>query len=90
MTQMILNQIERRAGLSFHANLMIGAMLAVLGVVAYAGTAASALLRTHIVLQGCEIVLMTLAAGIIANALHALSLAGTAAPARLGQDTIAA
>jgi len=90
MTQMILNQIERRAGLSFNANLVLGAMLAVLCVVAYAGTAGNAALRTHIVLQGCEIVLMTLAAGFIANVLHSLSLAGAAAPAPLGQDTIGA
>ena len=75
MTQAILNHIERRPGLSFHASLGIGAMIAILAVVAFAGlSATAAAVRAHIVLQGAEVILLTLAAGAIASALHTLSL----------------
>ncbi len=76
MTQAILSHIERRPGLSFHASLAIGAMIAVLFVVTFAGLSASAAaVRAHIVLQGAEVILLTLAAGAIASAVHAISLA---------------
>ena len=82
MTQAILSHIERRPGLSFHASLMVGAMLAVLAVVVYASLATTVgALRTGIILQGMEVILLTLAAGFIASALHAV---GTASEPKAG------
>ena len=89
MTQMILNQIERRPALSFHASLMLGAMLATLAVVAYAGTA-TGMMRAHIVLQGFEVILLTLGAGFIASALHAVSLSGDVSRPRIERKAVAA
>ncbi len=75
MTQAILSHIERRPGLSFNASLVIGAMIATLAVVAFAGLSSPvSAVRAHIVLQGAQVVLLTLAAGAIASALHAFSL----------------
>ncbi len=69
--QTLFSPFRHRVGLSFPASLGIGAMLAVLLVVAYAALASpSSAERAHIVLQGLEIVLLTLCSGIIAGGVH--------------------
>jgi hypothetical protein len=59
-------------------------MLASLLVVAYAAAASDAgAVRTHIVLLGAQVILLTWASGVIAGALHLASTAGSAAVAGL-------
>jgi hypothetical protein len=71
--QNVFSPFRHRVGLSFPAALAIGAMLAVLLVVAYAAFASPAsAVRAQIVLQGAEIILLTLCAGIIAGAVHGI------------------
>jgi hypothetical protein len=59
-------------------------MVATLLVVAYAAAASElGAVRAHIVLQGAEIILLTVAAGVIAGALHLVGTSGNAALAVL-------
>jgi hypothetical protein len=82
--QTVFSPFQTRPGLSYHLSLAIGAMLAALLVVAYAAGASDvSAVRTHIVLQGAEIILLTVASGVIAGALHLLSTAGDSALAVL-------
>jgi hypothetical protein len=69
--QTLFSPFRHRVGLSFPASLGIGAMLAVLLVVAYAAFASpESAERAQIVLQGAEIILLTLCSGIIAGTVH--------------------
>jgi hypothetical protein len=63
-------------GHSFPVNLAIGAMLASLLIVAYAALAsAESAERAQVILQGAQIILLTLSAGVIATVVHGLGLA---------------
>ena len=74
---------QSHRALSFPWILAAGTMIATLLVVAYAYLAsAEGTVRVHIVLQGAEVILLTLVAGIIAGAVHALGVASEAASAK--------
>lgn len=75
--QTLLSPFHSRAGISYNLGLAIGAMLATLAVVAYADLASSLPTdRVHIILQGAQMILLTVSAGVIAGALHVLGTAG--------------
>jgi len=82
LLQTLYSSFQTRAGISYNLSLAIGAMLATLAVVVYADSAATLSAdRVHIILQGAQMILLTVAAGIIAGAFHAVSTAGeTAVP----------
>jgi len=81
--QNVLAPCQSRAGLSYNLSMAMGAMLATLAVVVYADCASTlAAERVHVILEGMQIILLTVAAGVIAGGLHVLSTAGEpAAPA---------
>jgi len=67
------------AALTFPGILGWGAMLAAMLVIAYAGLLSpEAAVRVRMILQGAEVILITLAAGTLAGVLHSLALAGEA------------
>lgn len=89
--QTLFSPFHTRAGLSYNLALAIGAMLATLAVVTYADLAtAIATERVHIILQGAQMILLTVSSGIIAGALHVLATAGEAAPQYLAPRRAAA
>jgi len=68
-------QTRSPAALSFAGILCWGAMLATLLIIAYAYLASpEALVRAHIILQGAEVLLISLGAGVIAGSVHQLAL----------------
>lgn len=74
LLQNVFSAFHTRAGLSYNLGMAIGAMLATLAVVAYADFASAfAVERVHIILEGVQITLLTVAAGVIAGTLHMLS-----------------
>lgn len=67
---------ERRPALSFAGILAWGAMIATLCVLVYACLLSpEALVRVRVILQGAQVIVLTLAAGVLAGALHSASLA---------------
>jgi len=91
LLQNVLSPLQTRAGLSYNLSLAIGTMLAALAVVVYADFASTlAGERVHIILQGAQMILLTVASGIIAGVLHALSTAGESAAAALAPRRAAA
>jgi hypothetical protein len=84
MSQQIVSSLNQsRRALSFPGILAAGTMIATLLVVAYAYFAsAEGAVRAHIVLQGAEVILLTLVAGFIAGAVHAIGVASESASAK--------
>jgi len=71
----VLSFTPRRPALSFAAILAWGAMIATLSVLAYACLlSAEAPVRVHMILQGAEVIVLTLGAGLLAGLLHAAGL----------------
>jgi hypothetical protein len=78
--QTVFSPFQARPGLSYHLSLAIGAMFASLLVVAYAaGASDEGAVRAHIVLQGAQMIALTVASGVIAGLVHLVSTAGGAA-----------
>jgi len=78
--QTLFSPFTARPALSYHLSLAIGAMLAILLVVAYAASVSPlAAVRAHMILQGAQIILLTLASGVIAGVLHMVGTAGETA-----------
>ena len=74
--QFTSSQTPRRPTLSFPGILAWGAMIATLLVIAYAGVLSpEASVRVHVILQGFQVIVLTLVAGLIAAAVHSLGLA---------------
>ena len=89
--QTLFSPFHSRAGVSYNLALAIGAMLATLAVVAYADLATTiATERVHVILQGAQMILLTVSSGLIAGALHVLATAGEAVPQFLSQHRAAA
>jgi hypothetical protein len=90
LLQNVFASFQTRAGISYNLSLAIGAMLATLATVAYADLASTlATERVQIILQGAQIIGLTVAAGVIAGALHVLSTAGESAAPVLARRTAA-
>lgn len=86
--QTLFSSFRTRAGLSYNLALAIGAMLATLAVVVYADLATTiATERVHIILQGAQMILLTVASGLIAGAVHVFATAGDAAPRKFISQT---
>ena len=74
--QNISLQTRSRAALSFPGILACGAMLATLVVIGYACLySPEGAVRVRMILQGAEVILITLSAGTLAGVLHATALA---------------
>lgn len=79
LLQNVFSAFQTRAGLSYNLGMAVGAMLATMAVVAYADFASEfAVERVHIILEGAQIILLTVAAGVMAGTLHLLSTLGEA------------
>lgn len=75
--QNISSLTQSREGLLFQVLLPWAAMLATLVVIAYAYLLSpEGAVRVPIILQGAEVILISWVAGILANAVHCLGLAG--------------
>ena len=70
----IFLRFQPRPGLAFPVNLALGSMLACLLLTAYAaGVSPDSAVRTHIFLQGMEMILISVSAAIMASGLHAIA-----------------
>ena len=70
---------------AFQSLLAVGAMLSALVVVAYACLQSDdSVVRVRLILQGAEVILLTWAAGIVASAVHLVSVASEVAAHKIG------